>query len=140
MTILVDTGPLVALCDSRDSKHRAAVAHLAALRGSLLVCSAVLAETCFHLAHLAQRQRLRALLARLNISPATGEEEASFREEVFEWLFKYSEHEPDWADGCLAILSARNREAKVWTYDSEFKTTWRRPNGTVIPLIHGGDR
>ncbi len=41
---------------------------------------------------------------------------------------------PDWADGCLAVLSGRHLNAKVWTCDREFRTTWRRPDGRAIPL------
>ena len=53
---------------------------------------------------------------------------------MFEWLLKYGDHDPDWADGCLAVLSERDSSVKVWTYDREFRTTWRRPNGSAIPL------
>ena len=53
---------------------------------------------------------------------------------MFRWLDRYAEHEPDWADGYLAVVSSRERKAKVWTYDSEFRTTWRRLDGTRIPL------
>ena len=54
--------------------------------------------------------------------------------DVLDWLSKYSDHEPDWADGCLAVLSGRDARLKVWTYDREFRTTWRRPDGTAIPM------
>ena len=50
--ILVDTTPLVALCDARDSKHRTAVKHLESLAAAdFVVCDAVLTEACFHLPH-----------------------------------------------------------------------------------------
>jgi hypothetical protein len=62
-------------------------------------------------------------------------QESGFWLDVLDWLVKYADHEPDWADGCLAVLSGRNKDAKVWTYDREFRTTWRRPNGTAIPLV-----
>ena len=52
--------------------------------------------------------------------------------DVFAWLEKYADQEPDWADGCLALLSERDG-VKVWTYDREFRT-WRRRNGTAIPM------
>ena len=134
-TILIDTGPLVALCDARDAKHRTAVKHLESLSsGEFAVCDAVLTEACFHLPYDSQRQRLRALLDDLGAQGLPVANEAGFRLEVFDWLAKYEDHEPDWADGCLAVLSGRIREARVWTYDREFRTTWRRPDGTVIPL------
>ena len=136
--ILIDTTPLVALCDARDSKHRTVLKHLESLAADeLVVCDAVLTEVCFHLPHHIQRQRLRALLHDLRIQPIPVTEERAFWFEVFDWLAKYAEYEPDWADACLAVLSGRDQDLEVWTYDKEFRTTWRRPNGTVIPLAIG---
>ena len=132
--ILIDTTPLVAVCDARDSKHRMALKHLESLASDeFAVCDAVLTEACFHLPHRNQRQRLRALLHDLSVQPIPVPYEHDFLLEVLDWLTKYADHEPDWADACLAILSGRD-SLKVWTYDREFRTTWRRPNGTVIPL------
>ena len=133
--ILVDTTPLVALCDPRDSQHGAAMKHLLELApAQLSICEAVLMEACFHLPRRAQRQRLRAILDQLNIASLSGTGERSFWIEVIAWLTKYAEHEPDWADGCIAVLSGRHDSLKVWTYDREFRTTWRRPDGTAIPM------
>jgi len=133
--ILIDSTPLVALCDAREHRHRTAVKHLESLApDDFAVCDAVLTEACFHLPHQSQRQRLRALLLQLNVQALPGAYEATFWLDVLDWLAKYADHEPDWADACLAVLSGRDKELKVWTYDREFRTTWRRPNGTAIPL------
>jgi predicted nucleic acid-binding protein len=134
--ILIDTGPLVALCDAKDSRHRAAVAQMAALAGTPLgTCDAVLTEACVHLPHRAQRDRLRAMLERLDVAPVAVPAGRTFWTDVLGWLVKYADHEPDWADACLAVLSGRDEALKVWTYDEEFRTMWRRPNGTRIPLV-----
>jgi predicted nucleic acid-binding protein len=67
--ILVDTTPLVALCDAGDAQHDAAIKQLGKLASAgLCTCEAVLMEACFHLPHRAQRQRLRALLEALAIA------------------------------------------------------------------------
>ena len=133
--ILVDTTPLVALCDARDAKHRTAVTQLASLADEeLAICDAVLTETCFHLPHRMQRQRLRALLHDLRIQPLPVGYDGAFWLEALDWLVKYADHEPDWADACLAVLSGREKSLRIWTYDKEFRTTWRRPDGTAIPL------
>lgn len=133
--ILLDTTPLVALCDRRDSYHRRAVGHLQTLaRSAFATCDAVIAEACFHLVHQAPRQRLHALLDQLDVVALPAKLDRAYRKEVFDWLEKYADNEPDWADGCLAVLCGRDTTAEVWTYDSEFSTTWRRPDGTNIPL------
>jgi predicted nucleic acid-binding protein len=133
--ILIDTTPLVAVCDARDSKHQMALKHLESLASDeFAVCDAVLTEACFHLPHPNQRQRLRALLHDLSVQPIPVMYEPHFLLEVLDWLAKYADHKPDWADACVAILSGRDKDLKIWTYDREFRTTWRRPNGTVIPL------
>jgi predicted nucleic acid-binding protein len=133
--ILVDTGPLVALCDPRDPQHSRAARHLERLAGrGLATCDAVLAETCFHLPSPAPRQRLAAIVGTFGIHPAPAALSDIFWHAVLSWLTKYAEHEPDWADACLAVLSGMERAAKVWTYDQEFRTIWRRPDGSAIPL------
>jgi predicted nucleic acid-binding protein len=107
--ILIDTTPLVAVCDARDSKHRVALKHLGSLApDEFAVCDAVLTEACFHLPHRNQRQRLRALLLDLSVQPIPVMYEHDFFLEVLDWLTKYADHEPDWADACLAILSGRD--------------------------------
>jgi predicted nucleic acid-binding protein len=138
--ILVDTGPLVALCDARDPYHRRAVEDLKSFTAATFAtCDAVTVETCFHLPHEMQRRRLRGLLEKLGVSFVTDTVEPACREEVFDWLLKYAEHQPDWADGCVAVLSGRYPGASVWTYDRDFGTTWRRPDGGAIPLATGAD-
>lgn len=133
--ILLDTTPLVALCDPRDRLHEKARADLDRLaRRPLVVCAPVLTEACFLLDHPVQRERLERLLVALSVCPFTTEDEAALWREVFRWLGQYAEHEPDWADGYLTIASGLHKAAKVWTYDSEFQTTWRRLDGSRIPL------
>jgi hypothetical protein len=56
---------------------------------------------------------------------------------VLEWLARYAEHEPDLADAWLAVLSGKRPDDRMWTYDREFRTTWRRPDGRRIPLVVG---
>ena len=110
--ILLDTAPVVALCDPRDALNAIAARDLDRLSHQTLVaCEAVLTEACALLWHPVQRRRLRRFVEEFSV-----------------------EHEPDWADGYLAVVSGRQRRFRVWTYDREFKTTWRRPDGTRIPL------
>ena len=98
------------------------------------MCDPALTEACFHLPHRGQRRRLRQLLEELNASVLPAGGETSLWWTVFDWIEKYADHEPDWADGYIAALCGRDRTLKVWTYDKEFRTTWRRPDGSAIPL------
>jgi predicted nucleic acid-binding protein len=133
--ILVDTTPLVALCDPRDALHDRALADLDRIgRRALLACAPILTETCFLLEDRIQRERLQRLLAALAIRAFSADDEGALWCRVFAWLDKYAEHEPDWADAYLAIICSIERRAKVWTYDHEFRTIWRREDGSKIPL------
>jgi predicted nucleic acid-binding protein len=133
--ILLDTTPLVALCDPRDSLNGVAVRDLDRLsRQPLIACAAVLTEACALLSHPVQRRRLRRFFEEFTVAPYRADDELRLWLEVFAWLDRYEEHEPDWADGYLAVVSGRERRFRVWTYDREFRTTWRRPDGTRIPL------
>lgn len=139
--ILIDTGPLVALCDGRDSRHEESIMDLQRLaRHSFGTCEAVIVEACFHLPYAAQRLRLQVLLDELDVEVVAMTSTRPQREEIFRWLGNYAEHEPDWADACIAVTAGRDATLKVWTYDREFRTTWRRPNGSRIPLALTGRR
>ena len=133
--ILLDSGPLIALLDERDALNRRAVSELKRARGqNLLSCSPVLTEVAFALPGRSHRRRLADFLVRFDVRPAAvGREEAVWRE-VLEWLDRYAEHEPDFADGWLAVLSQREGRLRIWSFDREFRTVWRRPDGSAIPL------
>lgn len=134
--ILVDATPLVALCDPRDRLHRRALADLDRVgRRGLALAESVLTEACFLLDHAILRARLEHVIVELPIRPWCPVDPGAFRLEVFAWLGRYAEHEPDWADGTLAVASAHEKKARVWTYDAEFRTTWRRPGGDRIPVV-----
>jgi hypothetical protein len=94
----------------------------------------VLTEACVLLPHGVQRGRLRLFLAEFSVAAYRSEDESQLWLEVFDWLLRYEEHDPDWADGYLAVVSGRERGLRLWTYDREFRTTWRRPDGTRVPL------
>jgi predicted nucleic acid-binding protein len=134
--ILLDTNVLVALTDPSDALGPAAAADLKSLSksGGLYLFPPILVEACFLLPHQSFRARLAALLETLDVRPCAAPDEKHFWSEVFGWIKKYEKHDPDWVDGCLAVLSGYEPRCKVWTYDREFRTIWRRPDGTKIPV------
>lgn len=127
--ILVDTNVLVALVLRKDALHTRATRDLEKLvRQELRVLPSVMAETCFLLGEREQRGRLSDLLAAVRARPAP---EPTW-DHVFEWLERYADHEPDWADACLVVSASAER--RVWTYDGEFRSIWRRLDGSRVPL------
>ena len=99
-----------------------------------MLTSPVLAEVCFGLPSATHRARVRELIRELHMRPLTFSDGPHLWQEVFAWLERYAEHEPDWTDGYLAVLCGRDRDLKVWTYDQEFVRVWRRPDGSRSPL------
>ena len=112
--ILLDTMPLVALCDPRDGLNSRAIRDFDRLaKRPLVLCDPVLTEACFHLPHRTQRERLHRFLIEFAVQSHRCADVAAFRLEVFAWLLRYEEHEPDWADGYLAVASSHERSARV---------------------------
>ncbi|MGH9400418.1 MAG: hypothetical protein ACRD00_08605 [Thermoanaerobaculia bacterium] len=68
----------------------------------------MLTEACVLRAHRVQRQRLRRFLAEFEVTPYTSEDEARLWSDVFEWLVRSQEHDPE-ADAYLAVVPARGR-------------------------------
>jgi len=134
--ILVDTNVLVALVDERDGLHAAARRDLKRFeKKPLAVTTPVLTECHFLLPEKYLRQRLTFLLDHVGITSI--EPDRPWWTDVFAWLEQYAEHEPDFADAQLAVLSGRDTSCRVWTYDREFRQVWRRPDGTKIPVVGG---
>ena len=124
----------MALVDERDDLAARAERDLTRLRTAPFVSTGtVLGEACFLLPRGYQRQRLRALLDRLAV--AIVEFPSTWWDEIFDWLDRYEEHEPDLADAQMAVLCSRKPDWRIWTYDREFRTTWRRANGSRIPVV-----
>jgi predicted nucleic acid-binding protein len=133
--ILLDTGPIVALCDPTDALNRRALRDLERLaRRPLATIGPVLTEVCALLPHAVQRRRLHRFVSDFNVAAVGVDDERALWLDILGWLERYAEHEPDWVDGGLAVLSGRDRKARVWSYDREFTTIWRRPDGSRIPL------
>ena len=136
--ILLDTAPLVALCDPRDNLNRRAVRDLDHFwHEALVLVTPVLTEACFLLRHAVQRARLQRLVAEFSVHAYQSEDEGRLWQEALAWMHRYREHEPDLADAYLVVVAGKERRSRVWTYDREFRTTWRRADGSAIPLAGG---
>lgn len=132
--ILLDTNVVVALVDERDQLHARAKRDLRTLSGPFGLTSVVLSESCFLLPQRHLRQRLRFLLDRLGASPV--DLDPPRWSEIFDWLARYAQHDPDWCDAELVVVAAHGGSS-IWTYDSEFRTLWRAPDGRSLTVVPG---
>ncbi len=133
--ILLDTNILVALIDPRDQHANAARRDLKRFANKqLFTIPAVFCEALFLLPAPALRQGLWTWIQQADICILADIEEQALYPDVFDWLQKYADHLPDWTDASICVLAGLHRKLKIWTYDREFRTTWRRPDGSAIPL------
>jgi predicted nucleic acid-binding protein len=134
--IVIDTNALVGLVDYWDPLNKQAAADFPRLaRRKLYLISPVLAEAMHLLPSKQERLRLIKFMDEFQIEMLPIQETDELWQDVFQWLLRYAEHSPDWADAMLAVMSGREKKLRVWSYDAEFKSIWRRPDGSRIPLV-----
>lgn len=133
MTLIADTGPLVALFDKGDEHHQWAMRGLGKVSEPLLTSESVLSEALFLLeSKLRSRAALLALWAEDGMRVVF--ESNRDKESLISLLQKYSDVPMSLADASLVRLSEIHPDAKVWTLDADFKI-YRRFGRRVIPLF-----
>lgn len=125
--ILLDTGPLVALLSSNDANHQRARRLFAQCAPPFRCCEAVVAEACFLMRkmHPNGPAEVVALAARglYEIAIATDEHWP----EIESLLKKYSNRPISLADASLIRCAEIHQEARILTFDSDFRVyRWAR--------------
>lgn len=134
-TVVVDTGPIVALFDRREARHDWARLQFETLKAPLLTCEAVLSETAFVLGRVgADRSLPLRLIERgvLQIAPLLGS--ADDAAAVARLMRRYANVPMSLADACLVRIVESREEASVMTLDSDFRV-YRQHQRRVIPLL-----
>ncbi len=133
LSVLVDTGPLVAWLNRGDAHHAWARDHMARLHPPLFTCEAVLTEVTFLLDGVGRDPSVvPELLTRGVLQVALDlEDEAAA---VTTLMRKYGDVPMSLADACLVRLSELRRSATVMTLDSDFHV-YRRHGRLVIPTL-----
>ena len=131
--VILDTGPLVAFLNKRDSWHRWAVEQLAAVKSPLVTCEGVISEACFLLRGLAGGPD-----AVLELT-TRGLLDLSFRAEpvladIRRLMRRYADVPMSFADACLVRVAEQRPGSAVMTLDADFRR-YRRMGRLVIPLI-----
>lgn len=133
MRVILDTGPLVALLNSRDRHHGWAVDQWSRIAPPLRTCDSVLAEACFLVQPFKGGQTAVLDLVRRSVLDASFQlaEEAGA---VSRLLKKYRDVPMSLADGCLVRMAELDDEGVVLTLDSDFRV-YRKNGRQVIPTL-----
>jgi predicted nucleic acid-binding protein len=132
-SILVDTGPLVALASRRDNWHQRCVDFLNSFHGELITTWPVLTE----FSHLAPSPTAIAGLQNwverggLRIH-AMGQQELK---EVVDWMGRYADRPMDLADASLVHAACMTGIHQIWTLDRNDFETYRLPKRRRFQLV-----
>jgi predicted nucleic acid-binding protein len=137
--VILDTGPLVALLNRRDTYHQWAKAQFALIEPPLATCEAVISEACFLLrtVHPGPRVVLDLLARGVVHIPFRLADEA---DPIRQLLQKYASVPMALADACLVRMSEQNAHASVITLDDDFRIyrkAGRRSIPTIMPTVAG---
>jgi len=126
--IVVDTGPLVALCDPHDAQHKTCVEILQRIREPICTTVAVLTEA-FHMLGPASlgSDGLRDLVEKGGLSVWFFSRPTLTR--GFELMEQYANHPMDLADASLVAAAESLGTRKVFTIDRDDFETYRVRRG-----------
>ena len=131
--VIVDTGPLVALLNSRDKHHAWVVQQLGNIQPPMLTCEAVLAEaTYLTRAAPGARAALIEMLGEgfLNIGMALADQHSA----ILAMIRRYTDVPMSLADACLVRLAELHPQSPVLTLDSDF-AIYRKNGRQVISMV-----
>lgn len=134
-TVIVDTGPIVALLDADERHHEWARTQFEALNAPLLTCESVLSEACFLLRRVGADATMPVSLVRrgaLKVVDAVGSEDRA--EAVASLIRRYENVPMSLADACLVDILERTENGSIMTLDSGFRI-YRQARRRVIPLL-----
>jgi len=132
-SVIVDTGPLVALLDKTDNHHTWAAGEVERLTPPMLVCEPVLSEALFLLAQTPKAQaELLLLLENGALRLAFHMDEHV--NEVLALIRKYQDVPMSLADACIVRMAEIHSRHSIFTLDSDFKV-YRRHGREPLKLI-----
>lgn len=132
-SVIVDTGPLVALLNRRERHHAWAAKIMDSIEPPILTCDAVLSEACFLLQNMdGGPDAVMELVAR-------GIVRSDFRvmaevESVRALMKKFATVPMSLADACVVRMTELDQKSVVLTLDSHFKV-YRRNKRQVVPTL-----
>ena len=134
-TVVVDTGPIVALLDADERHHDWARTQFESLDAPLITCESVLSEACFLLRRIGADATMPVSLVRrgaLRVVDAVSSEGEA--EAVAALMRRYDNIPMSLADACLVRILERTENGSIMTLDSDFRI-YRQARRRVIPLL-----
>lgn len=134
MKTLVDTGPLVAYFDKRESSHSWVARQMDELKPPLFTCEAVLTETSFLLAKRIPDGilRLESWLERGLL--AIDFDLAEHWRPTFHLMSQYADLPMSLADACLVTMVEQGIGERIFTLDRHFRI-YRQKSRRVVPVL-----
>ena len=134
ISVVLDSGPLVAWVDRRDPQHRWTVEELKRLHPPFVTCEAVISESLFLLEDVHDGSALVMGMLREDLI-RLGFNLDEHLDAVATLMAKYHDVPMSLADACLVRMSELHDRARVFTLDADFKR-YRRHSRQAIPLIY----
>jgi predicted nucleic acid-binding protein len=135
-SVLLDTGPIVALLDRSERRHEECLRALDSIKEPLVTCEAVIAEACYLTRSLpgASEAIVHNLASGTFQIPIHLTDCAAAIERIFK---KYRDRQVDLADACLIHLASELHTGEIFTLDRDFAVyRWgtKRPFHSILPL------
>ena len=136
MTLLLDTGPLVALLDEDDPHHQAVVKALAQLSGLRLVTTCPCVTEAMYLLGKLGGQRYQEKCWRLLFNEAVEIYSLTVveRQRMHELMTQYADTPMDYADASLVTAAESLEVRRVFTLDDDFYV-YRLADGTMLEVV-----
>lgn len=132
-SVVVDTGPIVAMLDADEANHDWVMSQVERLRPPLITCEAVLTEAAFLVSRAGARPSVvPQLVTRGFVAVAKlFDDDAG---EIVRLMARYRNVPMSLADACLVRLVERTPNATLFTLDSDF-SVYRQKGRRLIPLL-----
>lgn len=131
--VIVDTGPLVALLNRKDSLHLWAREVFDGLEPPLFSCEAVISEACFLVRRIEGGPSAVLELVTRGLVDIGFSAQAEF-EPIRRLMNRYVDVPMSFADACLVRMSELAHKSQLLTVDADFGI-YRRNRRQVIPLL-----
>jgi predicted nucleic acid-binding protein len=131
--ILLDTGPIVAILDRSERRHRECAELAVQLEAPLVTCEAVIAEACYLLRKVKgapetvlENVERGVFLVPYHVSGRAGK--------LSRLMKKYADQPMDFADACLVDMAGELGTGQILTLDTDFRT-YRWARNRVFELL-----